>query len=226
VIINRLWEVSTPTDLTPFEVALLRRVYTGAFGDGPGLVYGEGETARPSHHSGDLSQPGASVDTAATLRALTGLGAIEWLDHRSQRGWSTGMWGARLTVVGANAVFCAERKTATDSQAGLDGHPGCRGHWRRDGTCTGCRALRPLDRTAYLSYLDALSDVDRATALGQADGPQLFCVEHGYLGRAQISTDKTCRLPGTHLHDGGLFRVSLPACKQHERAAVEREKTQ
>ena len=54
-----------------------------------------------------------------------------------QMGWDQGMWGARLTCVGMNAVF------RHDGGSDRDSHPGCHGYWAADGVCDTCSAVRP-----------------------------------------------------------------------------------
>lgn len=175
------------SSLSPREVELLLGVYAGDFGEDPGVVF---------------SAPGRRYPTQALLRSLHHLGVIEFVDAEDG-GWERGMWAARLTCVGANAAF--RHVPPHGGQKGsLDLHPGCGGHWLPRGTCDSCRAVRPLDRHAYAGYLAALQaeDEDR-----QRRAPRLYCIEHGFMRREHINTQKVCRLVGTHMHDGGLFRV-------------------
>ena len=179
------WSAEPVNDvLTASDLTLLRRIYTGHFGEGRGVVY---------------SEPGRRSPTQRLMRSLHALGVVEFMDEHAG-GWDRGMWGARLTCLGANAAFRDEHRSGTY----LDGHPGCEGGWLPDGTCTGCSQRRPLDRAAYDAYLDAL---DTDARIEQERGPQLYCIEHGYLRRRDITTTKVCRQPGTVFHDGGLMRV-------------------
>jgi hypothetical protein len=188
------WKADPGNLLSPEELALLHRICTGQFGDGPSVVY---------------SSPGRGRPSQRLLRALDGLGVIQFTDATAGN-WERGMWGARLTCAGANAVFrgypvhLIGPGPDPGGVTGLDGHPGCTGGWRPDGACTNCPAKRPLDKAAYEAYLAALGPARRDE---QVNGPQLFCTEHGWLRRADITTTKVCRLPGTVFHDGGLFRV-------------------
>jgi hypothetical protein len=182
------WSADPVNDmLAPAEVALLTRIYTNHFGEGRGVLY---------------SEPGRRSPSQRLMRSLHALGVVEFMDARAG-GWERGMWGARLTCVGANAVFRADPRAQADGTV-LDGHPGCTGAWLADGTCTGCNRSRPLDRAAYDSYLDALDPDDRDE---QERGPRLFCIEHGRIRRRDITTTKVCRQSGTVFHDGGLMRV-------------------
>lgn len=188
------WKADPGNLLSPEELTLLYRICTGQYGDGCGVVY---------------SAPGRRRPSQRLLRTLDGLGVIQFTDAAAGN-WERGMWGARLTCAGANAVFRGYpvQLGGTGSVPGgvtrLDGHPGCTGGWQPDGSCTNCPAKRPLDRTAYETYLAALSPAGRDE---QINGPQLYCIEHGWMRRADITTTKVCRLPGTVFHDGGLFRV-------------------
>lgn len=174
-------------DLAAAELTLLRRVYLNHFGEGRGVLY---------------SEPGRRSPSQRLMRSLDALGVVEFVDARAG-GWERGMWGSRLTCLGANAVFRADPRTQPDGTV-LDGHPGCVGAWLPNGACTGCTAKRPLDRTAYDAYLDALDGEMRSE---QERGPRLFCIEHGRQRRADITTQKVCRQNGTVFHDGGLMRV-------------------
>lgn len=182
------WDADPVNDLlAPAEVTLLTRIYTNHFGEGRGALYSDPDRRGPSQR---------------LMRSLNALGVIEFMDARSG-GWERGMWGARLTCVGANAVFRADPRTQADGST-LDGHTGCSGAWLTDGTCTGCNKDRPLDRTAYDAYLVALDDEARHE---QEKGPRLFCIEHGRIRRRDVTTTKVCRQGGTIFHDGGLMRV-------------------
>jgi hypothetical protein len=188
------WEAPPGDLLSRQELALLARIYTGRYGDGPGVIY---------------SSPGRRLPSQRLLRSLDSRGVIQFTDAEAGR-WERGMWGARLTCRGANAVFRGYpvrpggRGPGLGDVTHLDGHPGCPGGWRPDGNCESCPAKRPLDRTAYEAYLAALDPGGRDE---QLNGPQLYCVEHGWMRRTDITTTKVCRLPGTVFHDGGLFRV-------------------
>jgi len=187
------WNVVADDLLSPGELRLLYRICAGEYGD-PGVIY---------------SVRGRRYPSQRLLRTLDGLGVIQFTDTAAGK-WERGMWGARLTCAGANAVFRAWPIRPAEPGAGpggvtrLDGHPGCMGGWRPDGTCTSCLAKRPLDRAAYDIYVAAL-DPDRRDE--QLTGPQLYRIEHGWLRRADITTAKVCRLPGTVFHDGGLARL-------------------
>lgn len=182
--------------LSPGELTLLSRIYIGQYGDGPGVVY---------------SAPGRRHPSPRLLRTLDGLGVIQFTDAAAGN-WERGMWGARLTCAGANVVFrgypvrTGEPGADLGDVIQLDGHPGCTGGWRPDGSCTNCRVRRPLDRAAYETYLGALGSGERDE---QLNGPQLYCIEHGWMRRPDITTTKVCLLPGTVFHDGGLFRVKV-----------------
>lgn len=188
------WNAVPGNLLSPQELAMLHRICTGGYGDGPCVVY---------------SAPGRRRPSQRLLRALDGRGVIQFTDAAAGN-WERGMWGARLTCAGANAVFrgypAQPGGPGTDpgGVTRLDGHPGCAGGWRPDGGCTNCPARRPLDRAAYEAYLAALGPAGRDE---QVCGPQLYCIEHGWMRQADITTAKVCRLPGTVFHDGGLFRV-------------------
>jgi hypothetical protein len=187
------WNADPCDSLSQGELKLLYRICTGHYGD-PGAIY---------------SAPGRRQPSQRLLRALDGLGVIEFTDAKGGN-WERGMWGARLTCAGANAVFRAYPVRPGEPNANpggvtrLDGHPGCAGGWRPDGNCTNCSSKRPLDRRAYEIYLDALTPSDRDE---QVNGPQLWCIEHGWMRRADVTTVKVCRLPGTVFHDGGVSRV-------------------
>lgn len=188
------WEAEPDDLLSSGELTLLHRIYIGQYGDGTGVIY---------------SARGRRLPSQRLLRALDGLGVIQFTDAEAGK-WERGMWGARLTCAGANAVFrgypvrLGEHRADPGHVIQLDGHPGCTGGWRPDGNCTNCSAERPLDKAAYKTYLAALDPGGRDE---QLNGPQLYCIEHGWMRRAAITTTKVCRLPGTVFHDGGLFRV-------------------
>jgi hypothetical protein len=185
------WQADPGEFLSPEALALLHRICTGQYGDGPGVIY---------------SAPGRRRPSQRLLRTLDDLGVIQFTDAATGN-WGRGMWGARLTCVGANAVFRGhpvQHAADPGDVIQLDGHPGCTGGWRPDGDCTSCPATRPLDRAAYETYLAALDPGRRDR---QRNGPQLYCIEHGWIRRADITTTKVCRFPGTVFHDGGLFRV-------------------
>jgi|GEM_PF-4444263 len=172
------WRASpTVDDFTKAEIALLGGIYTGAYGD-PGIIY---------------SSPGRRTPNQKTLRALDSLSVIDFYDA-DQGGWSRGMWGARLTCLGANVAF----------RAAANAHLGCGGTWQPDGSCDHCRQLRPLDDAAYADYLLALQPDDRDW---QSKGPQLYCTEHGWMRRSNVTTTKTCHQQGTPFHEGGLYRA-------------------
>lgn len=171
--------VVTLDELTTPERRLLTNMYAGKYGE-PQTVY---------------SEPGRSSPSRPTMRALASLGLVTYLEGRDA-GWDPQMWGAALTCVGSNVVF-----RAAGGPYGT--HPGC-GPWNALGRCLGCRAKRPLDAVAYEDYLDALSDEDCAHQLA---GPRLYCVEHGWVRRDDITTQKVCLSKGTAMHEPSLFRV-------------------
>lgn len=172
--------------LSPAEAHLLVDLAVGAFGDEPGMVF---------------SEPGRRRPTQAMLRRLHRLGCVQFTDAAAGR-WDPGMWGARLTVLGANAAYRHEARDL-DGQR-LDRHVGCDGFWLPDGTCTVANHLRPLDSPAHQRMMAALPKNELAE---ERRAPRLWCVEHGRLRTRHITTQKVCHLPGTHLHDGGLFRI-------------------
>lgn len=180
------WRI-TPADLTfdLGDLTLLHRMYSGRFGEGRGVVYSQ------------AGRPDPSVEQLVRLHRI---GVVEFYSGR-QMGWDQDMWGARLTCVGMNAVF--RHDGGSDRQS----HPGCHGYWAADGVCDTCSAVRPLDAKAYAEYLVAARDINPFEAERQANGPQLYCIEHGFMRRIHITTTKVCRLPGTEFHDGGLARI-------------------
>lgn len=192
------WRIEpSDLDLTQSEVTLLHGILVGRY-DGYSMIY---------------SGPGRP--SAKRMRLLSSLGVVTFIDA-AEGNWERGMWGARLTCVGANAVArndgavrlnadgVKDLNATGDGVTILDSHPGCAGGWLADGTCTDCPRLRPLDLAAYTDYLAVLDPDERAE---QVKGPRLYCVEHGYLRRRHITTTKTCPLDGTDMHDRGLMRV-------------------
>lgn len=168
-----------PGELTASDRRVLHALYEGAYGD-PWAVY---------------SDPSRRTPSRPQMRALASLGLVTFLDGKDA-GWAKDMWGAWLTCLGANTVF-------RSGPGEFGSHPGC-GQWRVDGTCTGCRSRRPLDADAYAAYLRALGTVEREH---QESGPRLFCVEHGWVRRDEITTQKVCRLRGSNKHDPSLIRA-------------------
>lgn len=187
----RPWSATaiTEDDLTPLEVASLRKVYAPDE-DGRGLAYGSQVTAH-----------------AKRLSRMAHLGLVEFTDAKAG-GWETGMWGARLTCVGANAVFRIDAEYLVEGEGKRDVHPGCGGYWLLEGECSKCQAFRPLDLEAYGDYLVYLEINEPDEHARQISGPQLWCTEHGYMRARHITTTKVCHQPGTHLHDGGLVRMA------------------
>jgi hypothetical protein len=172
------------------DVTLLRDVYLGSAGDGPWMAYGSAINA-----------------AAKRCQRLAVLGLVEFSDWRTQHGWERGMWVARLTSLGANAVFRSDADYAVPGEGKRDRHPGCGGHWLLEGTCSRCGSFRPLDADAYDDYLGYLSANEPDAYETQIMGPRLWCTEHGHLRTRHITTQKICLQPGTHLHDGGLQRI-------------------
>ena len=127
-------------------------------------------------------------------RILGSMGLMRFLEG-ADGGRAKGTWIAYLTCNGFNALWRYAGDTHVD---------GCGGQWTANGTCASCHQRRRLDLPAYRSYLDAMSAGERRDERSTA---ALWCVEHGYLCRGEITTTKICRLPGTPLHDGGLDRV-------------------
>ncbi|WP_241473887.1 hypothetical protein [Mycolicibacterium neoaurum] len=68
--------------------------------------------------------------------------------------------------------------------------------------------MRRLDQLAYDRYMEVLAAESRAAELRTS---ALWCAEHGFIRRADVTTDKTCRFRGSPVHDGGLDRVSHSA---------------
>ncbi len=134
---------------------------------------------------------------AGCARQLARRGLVRYFNSRDG-GWPAGMWAAYPTCNGHNAMWRHARDTHVD---------GCRARWNRDGSCSGCGAARLLDLAAYEAYLSALSSEERAKELSTS---ALWCLEHGYLRRADVTTKKMCRLPGSSIHHGMLDRVSQP----------------
>jgi len=73
-----------------------------------------------------------------------------------------------------------------------------RPRWRRPS-----RDLQP-DQRAYDDYLSSLTGDDLKH---ESASPDLFCIEHGYMRRRDITTQKVCGLPGSSFHGGGLMRI-------------------
>lgn len=117
----------------------------------------------------------------------------------AQAGWSAGMWAAYPTCNGFNAMWRHAGDTHVD---------GCGSVWNADGSCSGCRNVRRLDLLACERYIEALPTEARASELRTA---ALWCGEHGFIRRADVTTGKTCRFAGSPIHDGGLDRVSHSA---------------
>lgn len=199
------WRIEpTDLDLTQDEKVLAFHIHVGRYG-GYSTIYSDPQRRYPSQRQ---------------MKTLASLGVVTFIDAR-EGGWPRGTWAARLTCVGANVAARQDGQVRLN-EAGekdlnapaatatiLDGHPGCPGGWRPDGTCTDCRRLRPLDLAAYRAYLDSL---DPRALDAQVNGPQLYCIEHGYLRTQHITTSKTCQIRRpqmsvTDMHDGGLFRV-------------------
>lgn len=175
---NHIGHVDVKT-LTATQRTILAAMAAGRF-DEVNAIYSDPERTRPS---------------LELMRQLADLGLVTLLEG-SDGLWQAGMWGASLTCLGLN--------TAYRSAGGEFGsHIEC-GEWDARGRCSGCRTQRPLDARAYQDYLEAIGPT---AAMWQRSGPQLFCAEHGYVRRDDVNTQKVCRLPGTSMHDGGLFRV-------------------
>lgn len=177
------------------DADLLTRMYSGAFGDGPWLASGTNLNA-----------------AARRCQRLAVHGLVTYTDAGTG-GWEPGMWLARLTCLGANAAFRSAAAHVVPGEGKRDTHPGtatdpCGGHWLLEGICSRCEAPRPLDRDAYEDYLGYLEANEPDDYEQQVSGPQLWCTEHGYMRTRDITTTKTCRLPGTYLHDGGLDRLA------------------
>ena len=171
-----------PEFLTRDDLVVLTNMLVDDDESGRGMVY---------------SSPGHRNPTQRHLRALDGMGLVEFIGWRAG-GWDRGMWAARLTVLGKNVAYRGLAGTGPDT------HVGCGGAWLPSGGCTGCRNERDLDREAYEDWLDALDPQARRR---EQHGPRLFCIEHGFLRQKHVRTDKTCGQPGTPLHDGGLLRL-------------------
>lgn len=139
---------------------------------------------------------GTTMRSAAGKRAriLASAGLMRFLEG-ADGGWAAGVWVAYLTCNGFNALWRHANDTHVD---------GCGGRWSASGRCDRCQQRRRLDLFAYRTYLESLNASDRQAELRTVP---LWCVEHGYLRYADITTTKICRLPGTPLHDGGLDRV-------------------
>lgn len=183
----RPWTAPVLNDLlSPAELRVLVEMALGHFDDERGIAY---------------SQVGRRRPTQTTMRDLHRLGCVEFIDAKAGR-WERGMWSARLTALGANAA--ARHEAGQVEGQLLDRHTGCDGFWRPDGTCTAGSHLRPLDNVAYHAMTAALPDEQAAV---ERRAPRLWCIEHGRLRSHHITTKKVCQLPGTHLHDGGLFRI-------------------
>ncbi|WP_239591371.1 hypothetical protein [Mycolicibacterium tusciae] len=117
----------------------------------------------------------------------------------AEGGWSAGMWAAYPTCNGFNAMWRHAGDTHVD---------GCGSVWNADGSCSGCREVRRLDLLACERYIEALPAEARDAELRTA---ALWCGEHGFIRRADVTTGKTCRFGGSPIHDGGLDRVSHSA---------------
>lgn len=115
--------------------------------------------------------------------------------NSAQGGWPAGMWAAYPTCNGFNAMW----RHAGDTHIDRCGSP-----WNSGGTCSGCRTRRRLDLPAYEQYLAALSIPDRQAELRTS---ALWCIEHGYIRRIDVTTQKTCPFKGSSVHDGGLDRI-------------------
>lgn len=139
----------------------------------------------------------ASGALARRSRALAHKSLVRYRNS-AEGGWPAGMWAAYPTCNGINAMW----RHAGDTHVERCGAP-----WNPNGTCSGCGAQRLLDLPAYENYLGALPDRDRVTQLATS---ALWCIEHGYLRRADVTTTKTCRFTGSAIHDSGLHRVSQP----------------
>lgn len=143
---------------------------------------------------------GTSPRTAVAQRCrrLAQKGLAQYLNS-DQGGWPAGMWSAYPTCNGLNAMW----RHADDTHVER-----CGASWNADGTCSGCNDRRLLDLPAYERYLSALPSPDQTLELSVS---ALWCHEHGYLRRSDVTTQKTCRLTGSPVHDGLLNRVAQPA---------------
>lgn len=150
--------------------------------------------------SGNQMIAGSSTRTVMARRAKDlGLRGLAQYVSGAQAGWSAGMWAAYPTCNGFNAMWRHAGDTHVD---------GCGAVWNADGSCSGCRDVRRLDLAACERYIEALSAEARDTELRSA---ALWCGEHGFIRRADVTTGKTCRIAGSPVHDGGLDRVSHSA---------------
>lgn len=131
---------------------------------------------------------------ARRCRQLARKGLAQYVNS-AQGGWPAGMWATYPTCNGLNAMW----RHAGDTHIDRCGSP-----WNADGTCSGCRTRRRLDLPAYEQYLAALSIPDRQAELRTS---ALWCIEHGYIRRTDVTTQKTCRFKGSSIHDGGLDRI-------------------
>ena len=154
---------------------------------------------------------GTSPRTAVARRCrrLAQKGLAQYLAS-AQGGWPAGMWAAYPTCNGLNAMW----RHAGDTHVG-----DCGARWRPDGTCSMCNAKRLLDLPAYERYLAALPGPDREIALSVS---ALWCNEHGYLRRPDITTQKLCRFSGSPLHTGLVSRVAQPAHARADNPAAPR----
>ncbi|WP_016894104.1 hypothetical protein [Mycobacteroides abscessus] len=137
-----------------------------------------------------------SVGTAVARRCrqLARKGLARYVNS-VEGGWPAGMWAAYPTCNGLNAMW----RHAGDTHVDRCGAP-----WNPDGTCSGCRTRRPLDLPAYEQYLAALTIPDRQAELRTS---ALWCIEHGYIRRIDVTIQKTCPFKGSSIHDGGLDRI-------------------
>lgn len=150
--------------------------------------------------SGDLMIAGSSTHPVMARRAqnLDRRGLARYVSG-AEGGWSAGMWAAYPTCNGFNAMWRHAGDTHVD---------GCGSVWNADGSCSGCREVRRLDLLACERYIEALPAEARDAELRTA---ALWCGEHGFIRRADVTTGKMCRFVGSPIHDGGLDRVSHSA---------------
>ena len=151
-----------------------------------------------AHPNRMIGGTAARTAEAQRCRKLAGRGLVRYLNSDQGR-WPAGMWAAYPTCNGLNAMW----RHAGDTHVA-----GCAAPWKPDGTCTGCRDRRLLDLPAYETYIAALPPQDRTNELAVS---ALWCAEHGYLRRADVTTQKLCSFTGSPLHDGQLNRVAQPA---------------
>ena len=150
--------------------------------------------------SGDLMIAGSSTRTVMARRAADlGRRGLARYVSGAEGGWSVGLWAAYPTCNGFNAMWRHAGDTHVD---------GCGSVWNADGSCSGCREVRRLDLLACEQYIQTLPAEARDVELRTA---ALWCAEHGFIRQPDVTTGKTCRFPGSPVHDGGLDRVSHSA---------------